>query len=165
MSSLLIRRARIIDPESGEEKEGDIFLQNGRIAAIYQTPSVADRVIEADGLYAAPGFIDMHVHGIKGVRTADAKSKSIETMSKTLACHGVTSFLPALHSCDPGLLNSSMTAIASLRGKPLGGARLLGIYLEGPFVSPEKPGAMNKKYFKQPSPEDFNRIYKASGGC
>jgi len=62
MSSLLIRRARIIDPESGEEKEGDIFLQNGRIAAIYQTPSVADRVIEADGLYAAPGFIDMHVH-------------------------------------------------------------------------------------------------------
>jgi len=62
MSSLLIRRARIIDPESGEEREGDIFVQDGRIAAIYQTPSVADSVIEADGLYAAPGFIDMHVH-------------------------------------------------------------------------------------------------------
>ena len=62
MSSLLIRRARVIDPESGEEREGDIFVQDGRIAAIYRTPSVADSVIEADGLYAAPGFIDMHVH-------------------------------------------------------------------------------------------------------
>ncbi|RKY16640.1 MAG: dihydroorotase, partial [Planctomycetota bacterium] len=62
MSSLLIRRARIIDPERGEERDGDILVQDGRIAAIYRTPSVADRVIEADGLYAAPGFIDMHVH-------------------------------------------------------------------------------------------------------
>ncbi len=98
------------------------------------------KVFDLSNSIIAPGFIDMHAHGIKGVCTADAKSKSIETMSKTLARHGVTSFLPALHSCDPGLLNSSMTAIASLRGKPLGGARLLGIYLEGPFVSPEKPG-------------------------
>jgi len=62
MSTLLIRRARIIDPEARTEKTGDIFVRDGRIESLYKTPSVADMVIEADGLYASPGLVDMHVH-------------------------------------------------------------------------------------------------------
>ena len=62
MSTLLIRRARIIDPEAKTEKTGDIFVRDGRIESLYKTPSVADMVIEADGLYASPGLVDMHVH-------------------------------------------------------------------------------------------------------
>lgn len=106
----------------------------------------------------------MHIHGIGGACTADAEPKSIERMSEMLVRHGVTSFLPALHSCDKDLLLRSIRAIAWLHGKRVNGAKPLGIYLEGPFVSPEKPGAMNNRYFREPSQRIFDEIYEASAG-
>ncbi|RLG08562.1 MAG: hypothetical protein DRN65_01230, partial [Thaumarchaeota archaeon] len=147
---------------------GAILVRDGRIAAIKtRRESKADRSLEILDFsedIIVPGFIDMHIHGISGACTADAEPKSIEKMSEALVRHGVTSFLPALHSCDPDLLTRSLKAIASLRDRQLKGARLLGIYLEGPFVSPKKPGAMNEKYFKNPSRELFDEIYNSSDG-
>ena len=147
---------------------GAILVRDGRIAAIKtRRESKADRSLEILDFsedIIVPGFIDMHIHGISGACTADAEPKSIEKMSEALVRHGVTSFLPALHSCDPELLTRSLKAIASLRDRQVKGARLLGIYLEGPFVSPRKPGAMNEKYFKNPSRELFDEIYNGSDG-
>ncbi|MCX7703083.1 MAG: dihydroorotase, partial [Planctomycetota bacterium] len=62
MSAILIRRALLIDPESKTEKRGNIFIENGRIHSLFSTPSIADIVIDGDGLIASPGFIDMHSH-------------------------------------------------------------------------------------------------------
>jgi len=62
MRSLLIRNALVIDPESGVEKKGNIFIEDGRIASVFETPTEADYVIDADGLFASPGFIDIHTH-------------------------------------------------------------------------------------------------------
>jgi len=147
---------------------GAILVRDGRIAAIKtRRESKADRsleILDFSEEIVVPGFIDMHIHGISGACTADAEPKSIEKMSEALVRHGVTSFLPALHSCDPDLLTRSLKAIASLRDRQLKGARLLGIYLEGPFLSPRKSGAMNEKYFKNPSRELFDEIYNSSDG-
>ena len=62
MRTLLIRNALIVEPESGVEKKGNIFVEDGRIASVFETPSEADYVIDADGLLASPGFIDIHTH-------------------------------------------------------------------------------------------------------
>jgi len=62
MSAILIRQALVIDPETKTEKVGNIFIENGRIHSLFNTPSVADIVIDARGLIATPGLIDMHAH-------------------------------------------------------------------------------------------------------
>jgi len=144
---------------------GAILIRDGKIAAVTSREEFkAADIHDFSKDIIVPGFIDMHLHGISGVCTADADPRSIETMSEVLVRHGVTSFLPVLHSCDSSLLLRSIRAIASLRGKRIRGAKPLGIYIEGPFVSPEKSGAMNSEYFKNPSQEIFDEIYEASAG-
>lgn len=62
MHTLLIRNALIIEPESGVEGKGNIFIKGGKIVSVFETPNEADCVIDADGLVASPGFIDIHTH-------------------------------------------------------------------------------------------------------
>ena len=148
--------------------QGFVLVKSGRIIQIADEESrksLADvKILDFSDYLLVPGFIDMHVHGLKGACTTDANPNSIEVMSKTLAQHGVTSFLPTLPMREPNLLTRSMEVLASFRDRKLPGAKILGIYLEGPFVSPEKPGAMEKEYFKLPSISAFEEVYEASKG-
>lgn len=62
MPTLLVRKALIIDPERRLQEVGNIFIRDGRIDAVLETPTEADYVLDADGLIAVPGFIDIHTH-------------------------------------------------------------------------------------------------------
>lgn len=99
--------------------------------------------IDMNGAYIAPGFMDTHLHGIGGYGTDDLNPDSILKMSEILPKYGVTSFIPTLYSAPKEQMLRAIQAVTSAIGKEKG-ARILGIHLEGPFISPERLGVQAK---------------------
>ena len=94
-----------------------------------------------NGANISAGFIDTHIHGLHGFDTSDGKVDSILEMSKALLNYGVTAFCPTLYPQNKENLIRSIRAIVQAIGQEPG-AKILGMHLEGPFVSPEKPGVL-----------------------
>ncbi len=97
------------------------------------------KLIDLKGAYIAPGFIDTHIHGIGGFGTDDMSAESILKMSEILPQYGVTAFIPTLYSAPKDKLFKAMISIQKAMGHEKG-AKILGMHLEGPFISPERLG-------------------------
>lgn len=137
---------------------------------------------DAQGAYVSPGFINLHIHGCAGADTMDAKEDTLRIMSRFLVQTGVTSFLPTTMTCDvPATrkalecIRENMTRITRRRdekqehflsaGNPMNedtsehcllpGAKVLGAYLEGPFISSAYKGAQKDEFI---IPADFSHF-------
>ncbi|MCL5281460.1 MAG: N-acetylglucosamine-6-phosphate deacetylase, partial [Planctomycetes bacterium] len=122
----------------------------------------ADQVLDAGGRIVAPGLIDVHIQGAGGADVLDATPEALEKMSRTCAGFGVTSFL-ATTVYKPGQENRHLKVAAECAGRDLGGARLLGTHLEGPFISPQKRGMIQPDCITLPSPALLGDIYASLG--
>jgi N-acetylglucosamine-6-phosphate deacetylase len=91
-------------------------------------------------LTLVPGFIEPHIHGASGFDVMHAQQESMNVISKALARHGTTAFLPTTVSAPVETLTSAVESLSKLIGTPFDGAQPLGIHLEGPFISGEKRG-------------------------
>ena len=100
------------------------------------------KFVDLKGAYFAPGLIDTHIHGIGGFGTDDMSPESILKMSEILPQYGVTSFIPTLYSAPKEKLFKGMISILKAMGHEKG-ARILGMHLEGPFISPERLGVQS----------------------
>ncbi|MBP5399299.1 MAG: N-acetylglucosamine-6-phosphate deacetylase [Alphaproteobacteria bacterium] len=100
------------------------------------------KFVDLKGAYIAPGLIDTHIHGIGGFGTDDMSPESILKMSEILPQYGVTSFIPTLYSAPKEKLFKGMISILKAMGHEKG-ARILGMHLEGPFISPERLGVQS----------------------
>lgn len=100
------------------------------------------KFVDLKGAYIAPGLIDTHIHGIGGFGTDDMDSESILRMSEILPQYGVTAFIPTLYSAPKEKLFKGMMSILKAMGQEKG-ARILGMHLEGPFISPERLGVQS----------------------
>ena len=105
-------------------------------------PADAD-VIDAKGCYVAPGLVDIHIHGYLGEDTCDAKPDGIKKMAYGVAENGVTAFLPTTMTVAKDEIVAALNAVRSLKeeSKTWGGAEILGVHAEGPFINPSKKGA------------------------
>ncbi|MBE6468038.1 MAG: N-acetylglucosamine-6-phosphate deacetylase [Alphaproteobacteria bacterium] len=144
-----------------------VYIKNNQIADVYNeerfknkkfSPKV--KIVDVKGAYVMPGMIDTHIHGIGGKGADDADYKSILHMSKVLASYGVTSFIPTCCTAKEDLLLNKIKAIVKACGKEEG-ANILGIHLEGPFLSPEKIGAQTADGIYPVSLPLMNKLYKA----
>lgn len=115
-------------------------------------------IIDAKGHYICPGFIDLHIHGCMGHDVMDATKESLETIAKTLCKTGVTSFLPTTMTMSEENIKSALENIRLCINHVKKGAKILGVHLEGPFISAKYKGAQNEKYIKKPS-YDFIKNY------
>lgn len=124
----------------------DICIKNGVIVS-FEKPSENMPEFDAGGNYLVPGFIDIHTHGAVGVDVNSASIEGFERMSRFFASRGVTSFLASI------LTDSEENTLKTLKlineYSSQSGAKLLGAHLEGPFLSPEKKGAMPEKYLRK----------------
>lgn len=145
-----------------------VYIKNDKIADVYNeerfkrkkfAPKV--KIIDVKGAYVLPGFIDTHIHGIGGVGADDADYKSILKMSEVLAKYGITSFIPTCCTSTEDLLIKKIKAIVKAMGKEKG-AKILGIHLEGPFLSPERIGAQAKDGISNVDIPLMDRLWKAS---
>ena len=126
-----------------------VYIKDNKIADVYNeerfnnkkfSPKV--KIIDVKGAYIMPGLIDTHIHGIGGKGADDADYKSILHMSDILPQYGVTSFIPTCCTAKEDLLINKIKSIVKAIGKEKG-ANILGVHLEGPFISPDKIGAQS----------------------
>ncbi|GAE03270.1 N-acetylglucosamine-6-phosphate deacetylase [Clostridium botulinum B str. Osaka05] len=118
-----------------------------------------DYIIDAKGLYISPGFIDVHIHGSGGKDAMDGKIESIKVISNTIAKRGVTSFLPTTMTMAKEHIYKALDVIEQAMNMDLGGAKVLGAHLEGPFINPKYKGAQKVDFIKNPS-FDFIKGYE-----
>lgn len=161
MSDLLLHGGRLLPP-GGPPREGWVLIRGGRIAAVGEdAPPRADVPrFDLSGALAAPGFIDLHVHGGDGVDFSGADGEDIAHAVAFHARHGTTGLLATTLSAAPDRLLGAVRQIAQVR---LPG--LLGAHLEGPFLSPERAGAQDPAQIRDPDPVELGRLLDAGAGA
>ena len=124
-----------------------------RILAVERLASVPE-----DAPVLAPGLVDLHVHGYAGRGPED----DLGGLSRALAAAGTTAYLPTLFPDEPARLGSLAESIWGRRAEAEGGARVLGLHLEGPFVNPRKAGALPPDRLHAPSPAALRALLGSS---
>ncbi|OUM98575.1 MAG: N-acetylglucosamine-6-phosphate deacetylase [Paenibacillaceae bacterium ZCTH02-B3] len=151
MKGLWIRNANVYLPDR-VLAGGSVYVSGGRIARICGpedgAPETADDdVWDAGGLHLVPGFVDLHVHGGGGADVMDAAEDegAIGQIARFHAAHGTTSWLATTMTAPRRELARAVegAARAMERGAADGGAEMLGLHLEGPFLNPRRCGAQN----------------------
>lgn len=161
---LLITNCRLFD--ATEDKQiSSVLIENGVIAQIGQVDSTitCDNTLDAQGRIIAPGFIDIHIQGAGGADILDATPEALEAISRTCARFGATGFL-ATTVFRPKQNNRHLALAAEYVGRDLGGANLLGIHLEGPFISLEKKGMIQPGCICPPSGQVLDEIQRITDG-
>ena len=106
---MLIKNCNIIYLDKIER--GSISIENGCIKEINPSNFYDENILDANGLYVSPGFIDVHIHGAGGCDTMDGTSESINTIAKTIVKHGTTSFTPTTMTVSIEAIQKSMKVI------------------------------------------------------
>ncbi|MHC4585401.1 MAG: N-acetylglucosamine-6-phosphate deacetylase [Planctomycetota bacterium] len=160
---LLITNCRLFDVPD-ETQTTSILIENGTITQIGQiNPPAGCNTLDAQGRIAAPGFIDVHIQGAGGADVLDATPDALKAISQTCARFGTTSFL-ATTVFKPGQKNQHLTISAEHVDRDFGGANLLGIHLEGPFISMQKKGMIQPDCICQPSIQVLDEILDITNG-
>lgn len=144
----------------------DILITKGKITCISPAcnTNTADSDIDATGFIALPGLIDIHIHGAGGYDSLDGTKEAFVNISQTLASVGTTSFISTM-VVKPGKMNTHLIAASECTGKNMGGAGLLGIYIEGPFINIEKKGGIMPESITEPSVAVLRRIFDETGSA
>ena len=147
-----------------------IYIKQNKIVDVFNEERFAQKnfkedtyFIDAKAANVMPGFIDSHIHGFGGYGTEDANSASILKMSEALLPYGVTSFIPTLYSGSKKQMIKGIKAIVQAMGKEQG-ARILGIHLEGPFISPDRLGVQSAESVMPVDLDLMEDLWKASKG-
>lgn len=161
--SLLIRNAILADP-AGPHR-ADILCRDGRIVAIGRDLDApgAD-LLDADGLTAGPGFIDVHVHGGGGHSFFTDAPEAVRAYAAWAPARGVTAFLVSTAAPSHAALAARLAALLPGFETPPGAAEPLGYHLEGPWLSPARRGAFPPDYLRRPSIAEFEALHAAAAG-
>ncbi|CEK32715.1 N-acetylglucosamine-6-phosphate deacetylase,N-acetylglucosamine-6-phosphate deacetylase,N-acetylglucosamine-6-phosphate deacetylase,N-acyl-D-aspartate/D-glutamate deacylase,N-acetylglucosamine-6-phosphate deacetylase,Amidohydrolase family [[Clostridium] sordellii] len=110
-------------------------------------------IIDANNNFVSPGLIDIHIHGNMGKDTMEGTDEAIDTISKSIARHGVTSYLPTTMTMDEESITKALESIKRGMNRNIKGATVIGAHLEGPFINKIYKGAQNGSYIVSPSYE------------
>lgn len=117
--------------------------------------------LDAMGCFVLPGFIDVHVHGGAGYDAMDATPEALTAMSHFFAQHGVTAFLATTMTAPHDAILAAVAAVGAWGEKITTGARIIGVHVEGPYISLKFPGAQPAAYIRPPSLTEFAELMAA----
>jgi N-acetylglucosamine-6-phosphate deacetylase len=143
-----------------------IHVRGGRIAEVAAEPPAGDAAVVRlpAGAIVAPGFVDLHVHGGGGAQVG-ADAGAVADVARFHARHGTTTLLPTTVPGSERSLTDAVRAIAAVAERPPDAAAcVLGAHLEGPFVSPARPGALEVRHLRAPDEGELGRLVAAGGG-
>ena len=143
---MIIKNVKVYTEEKSF-KDGEIIINDGVFA---EYADGADDVIDGEGCYAVPGFIDLHFHGCMGYDFCDGTKEAIEEIAKYEASIGVTAISPATMTLPVDELKDILKVAAeykkeSFEKSDAKAADLIGVNMEGPFISPAKKGAQDER--------------------
>lgn len=166
MSTFAIKADRFV--LAGATMQGGyLTIEDGKFGAWSAEAPAGVEVHDLTGCIVGPGLVDTHIHGFFGHATTDRSAEGINASSVELARRGTTAWLPTTFTESLDEIADSCAAIAEAdesRGEDFVGARIAGIYLEGPFFTEAHVGAQNPAYLIDPSLEAFDRWQEAAGG-
>jgi N-acetylglucosamine-6-phosphate deacetylase len=143
---------------------GTLLVEEGKIIAVTAGDAeFADaRVIDAQGQYIAPGFIDIHVHGGGDHDFMDGTEEAFLKVAEMHAAHGTTSIMPTTLTADrKGILNT-LEVYEKAHTQNKFGAQFIGLHLEGPYFSMNQRGAQDPRYIRDPDPDEYLEILRHS---
>ncbi len=149
MSLLLLRNARLLDPEASDAAPGALLLDGERIRARLhpgEEPPAGSQAVDLAGAYLAPGLLDVHVHGSLVFARTEALEPALRQDAARQLRSGVTGFLATTVAWPRDALRERVTALArAMTHFDAPGARPLGIHLEGPWIRAEACGAQPRQ--------------------
>lgn len=158
MKTLFIN-ARIITPHRILPLGWSLEVTDGKITMLTGEPVDAEHfpgeVIDAEGCYLSPGFIDMHTHGAGGHDFMDGTMEAILAACRTHMHYGTTSIVPTTLSSQWDELIQNLTLIDEAAKITDHMPNILGSHLEGPYFSPAQYGAQDMRYLKNPDPKEY----------
>ena len=140
-------------------RKTDLAIDGETIVRPEDAPS--GETVDLSGCIVVPGFADVHIHGAGGGDMADASVESLQKMSRFLASHGVTAFCPTSMTLPEDALTQQFRAAEQCKGTEPG-ARILGVRMEGPYLSMAKKGAQCADYIRPADAAEFARLNAVS---
>ena len=158
---MFIKNATIFT-ENNSFQNGSIEIENDLIHSIdFSNRNCSnENTIDAEGLYAIPGLIDIHFHGCMGVDFCDGTVSAFKRIADYELSHGITSICPATMSLPFDTLKSILQNAALFSSDH--SSTLVGIHLEGPFLSREKKGAQKEEYLTTADLQQFQSLFQSS---
>ena len=142
----------------------DIAVENGIIVEIGSNLDITEVFPYQEGQVVIPGFIDQHIHGASGADTMDGSMDALNKIANNLCSAGTTSFLATTMTQSNENIEKALNSAKNyINSSVKTGARLVGVNLEGPFISEKHVGAQPLKYVQDPTTTAFDNFYKASG--
>ena len=137
-------------------ESGKALLFTDKILALVREGDIPSdvEIIDAEGGYVAPGFIDLHIHGYLGRDVCDASEESMRIISKGLLENGVTGYLPTTMTVDMKTVEGAIDVCRNLMDEDdFDGSTILSVHAEGPFISASKKGAQDERFILKPDAE------------
>ena len=171
---VVLKNARLVFPNRIEPK-GDLRIHDGRITSVAPSilPEQEDHVIDLQGNYLAPGFIDIHIHGAMGRDTMEATPEAFREIGTYHAKEGTTALVLTTVSAPMHEIVAVLEAVQSFRrtestaatlNGAYAGAEVLGVHVEGPYFSQEKRGAHRADLLRAPTPEHYTPLLPFASG-
>jgi N-acetylglucosamine-6-phosphate deacetylase len=154
----LIIKGLTIHTEHGALQNYAVTCRENLITQISKNNTSLTKTLEFPASWhLVPGFIDLHIHGTNGADTMDATLPALATMSKALGQEGVTGFLATTITAAPNTIEHTLKNVANYMQQQQNvlGAEILGVHLEGPFLSKEQAGAQKLEFLIPPDIEMF----------
>ncbi|MEO6284721.1 MAG: N-acetylglucosamine-6-phosphate deacetylase [Dyadobacter sp.] len=141
-------------------KNGTLVIEDGKIVGVHQgNVEVPDaEVIDANGHYIAPGFIDLHIHGGGGHDFMDGSVEAFLGIAETHAQYGTTAMVPTTLTSEKEDLLETLDLYEKANARNTKGAQFLGMHLEGPYFALSQRGAQDPRYIRNPDPKEYEEV-------
>lgn len=170
-SSDILLSGLTIHGETEILSDGHVLITDGKISEIFSQPADKPSALPAEHLvfpanyHLIPGMIDMHIHGSNGADVMDATPAALDTIRAALLQTGTTGFLATTMTAAVADIEAALKNINDYQQQTtrMAGAEILGIHLEGPFISPAQAGAHVKEFILAPDIDLFEHWQALSG--
>ncbi len=144
----------------------DVAIKDGKIIQIGENLDITEPFPFENGQVLLPGFIDQHIHGADNADAMDGTVDALIKIAKAVAKEGTTGFLATTMTQSPDNITNALKAVKEYNQvSPEEGAKVLGVHLEGPFISTKHIGAQPLDYVARPDVEIFKNYDEVSGNA